>query len=102
MKPPTASIYPELPTEDGQTHRLSEISRLQQKLDNERDDRKLIYKQCKRGISITDGIDTTPISISVVLEGVAPALPFMLPLETIAIVLGTTSVCLKFVRHKFL
>ena len=50
MKPPTAPpIYPELPTEDGQNYRS----------------RKALYKKYKRGINITDGVDTTLISAGV-------------------------------------
>ena len=87
MKPPTAPpIYPELPTEDGQNYRLQKISEIEKQLIKERDARKALYKKYKRGINITDGVDTTLISAGVIMAGVGLTVPLMLPLEIIAIV----------------
>ena len=36
MKQPTAPIYPELPTEDGQNYRLQKISEIEKQLIKER------------------------------------------------------------------
>ena len=44
MKQPTAPIYPELPTEDGQNYRLQKISEIEKQLIKERDVRKALYK----------------------------------------------------------
>ena len=67
MKQPTApNLYPELPIEDGQNYRLQKISEIERTLINERDMRKSLYKKYKRGINITDGVDTGLISASVI------------------------------------
>ena len=101
MKQPTApSLYPELPVEDGQNYRLQKISEIEQKLITERDTRKSLYKKYKRGINITDGIDTTLISAGVIMAGIGFAVPVLLPLEIAAIVCGATGVCVNFIRRK--
>ena len=64
MKQPTAPLYPELSTEDGQTYRLQKISEIEKQLITERDARKALYKKYKRGINTTDGVDTVFISAS--------------------------------------
>ena len=103
MKPPTAPpIYPELPTEDGQNYRLQKISEIEKQLIKERDARKALYKKYKRGINITDGVDTTLISAGVIMAGVGLTVPLMLPLEIIAIVCGCMGVCVKLVRWKLM
>ena len=50
MKQPTAPLYPELSTEDGQTYRLQKISEIEKQLITERDARKALYKKYKREI----------------------------------------------------
>lgn len=102
MKTPTAPdpLYPELPVEDGQNYRLQKISEIEKKLINERDTRKSLYKKYKRGINITDGVDTGLISTSVILAGTSLAIPFMLPLGIAAAVCGSLGVCVKFIRRK--
>ena len=56
MKQPKAPpIYPDLPTEDGQTYRLQKISEIEKQSIKERDTRKALYKKYKRTINITDG-----------------------------------------------
>ena len=101
MKTPTAPpIYPELPSEDGQNYRLQKISEIEKTLTRERDVRKSLSKKYKRVINITDGVDTTLISASVVMAGVGLAVPVLLPLEIAAIVCGTLGVCVKFIRRK--
>ena len=102
MKPPTAPIYPELPTEDGQNYRLQKISEIEKQLIKERDARKALYKKYKRGINITDGVDTTLISAGVIMAGVGLTVPLMLPLEITAIVCGCMGVCVKLVRRKLM
>ena len=103
MKQPTApNLYPELPIEDGQNYRLQKISEIERTLINERDMRKSLYKKYKRGINITDGVDTGLISASVILAGVGITVPLMLPLEIIAIVCGCMGVCVKLVRRKLM
>ena len=103
MKRPTAPpIYPELPTEDRQNYRLQKISEVQKQLIKEKDVRKALYKKYKRGINITDGVDTALISTSVIMAGVALTVPVLLPLETAAVVCGCLGVCIKIVRRKLM
>ena len=100
MKQPTAPLYPELPTEDGQNYRLQKISEIEKQLITERDARKALYKKYKRGINTTDGIDTVFISASIIMAGVGLAVPALLPIEIVAIVCGCMGVCIKLVRRK--
>ena len=102
MKQPTAPLYPELSTEDGQTYRLQKISEIEKQLISERDARKALYKKYKRGINTTDGVDTIFISASIIMAGVGLAVPALLPIEIIAIVCGCMGVCIKLVRHKLM
>ena len=103
MKQPTApNLYPELPIEDGQNYRLQKISEIERTLINERDMRKSLYKKYKRGINITDEVDTGLISASVILAGVGITVPIMLPLEIAAVVCGCMGVCVKLVRRKLM
>ena len=103
MKPPTAPpIYHELPTEDGQNYRLQKISEIEKQLIKERDARKALYKKHKRGINITNGVDTTLISAGLVIAGVGLAAPFLLPFEIAAIVFGTVGVSIKIIRRKLM
>ena len=106
MKQPSApNIYPELPIEEGpgppdQNYRLHKLSEIEKTLINERDMRKSLYKKYKRGINITDGVDTCLISASVITAGVGFAAPIMLPLEIAAVVCGSLGVCVKLVRRR--
>ena len=101
MKQPTApNLYPELPIEDGQNYRLQKISEIERTLINERDMRKSLYKKYKRGINITDGVDTGLISASVILASVGITVPIMLPLEIAAVVCGGLGMCVKLIRRK--
>ena len=112
MKPPTApdlsptnytppNLYPELPSEDGQNYRLQKISEIEKTLINEKNTRKALYKKYKRGINISDGVDTTLISASVVLAGVGLSVPIVtLPLEIVAVACGSLGICVKFIRRK--
>ena len=106
MKQPTApegptNIYPELPSEDGQNYRLQKISEIEKTLINERNARKTLYKKYKRVINITDGVDTTLLSASVILAGIGLSVPIVtLPLEIVAILCGSLGVCAKFIRRK--
>ena len=103
MKQPTApNLYPELPIEDGQNYRLQKISEIERTLINERDMRKSLYKKYKRGINITDGVDTSLISASVILAGVGITVPIMLPLEIAAVVCGGLGMCVKLIRRKLM
>ena len=45
MKQPTAPIYPDLPSEDGQNYRLQKISEIEKQLIREKDLRKALYKK---------------------------------------------------------
>ena len=99
MKHPSAPLYPELP-DKGQNYRLQKICEIEKTLINERDTRKGLYKKYKRGMNITDGVDTGLISTSVILAGVGLTAPFMLPLEIAAIVCGSLGVCVKLIRRK--
>ena len=47
MKQPTAPLYPELSTEDGQNYRLQKISEIENQLKAERNARKALYKKYK-------------------------------------------------------
>ena len=114
MKQPTAptqpNLYPELPTgqspgtlvDDGQNYRLQKISEIEKTLITERDARKSLYKKYKRGINITDGVDTGLISTSIILASVGLAMPIMLPLEIAAVICGSLGVCIKFIRRKLM
>ena len=100
MKQPTAPLYPELSTEDGQNYRLQKISEIEKQLITERDARKALYKKYKRGINTTDGVDTVFISASIIMAGVGLAVPALLPIEIVAIVCGCMGVCIRLVRRK--
>lgn len=101
MKTPTApDLYPELPIEDGQNYRLQKISEIEKTLINERDIRKALYKKYKRGVNITDGLDTGLISSSVILAGVGITVPILLPLEIVAVVCGGLGIFVKLVRRR--
>lgn len=101
MKQPTApDLYPELSTEDGQNYRLQKISEIENTLIKERDNRQSLYKKYKRGINITDGVDTGLISTSVIFAGVGLAVPIMFPLEIAAVVCGSLGACVKLVRRR--
>ena len=102
MKQPTAPIYPELPSEDGQNYRLQKISEIEKQLIKERDVRNALYKKYNRAINFTDSIDTTLISASVIMAGMGLAVPAMLPLEIAAIVCGCMGACVKLVRRKLM
>ena len=102
MKQPTAPIYPDLPSEDGQNYRLQKISEIEKQLIKERDVRKALYKKYNRAIYFTDSIDTTLISASVIMAGIGLAVPAMLPLEIVAIVCGCMGACVKLVRRKLM
>ena len=60
----------------------------------------LCYKKYKRRIKLTDGIDTTLISTSVIMAGIGLAVPMMLPLA--AIVCECMGACVKLVRSKLM
>ena len=73
MKQPTAPIYPELPSEDGQNYRLQKISEIEKQLIREKNMRKALYKKYNRAIILTDSIDTTLISACVIMAGIGDA-----------------------------
>ena len=95
MKQPTAPIYPELPSEDGQHYRLQKISEIENQFIRERDVRKDFYKKYNRAINFTDSMDTTLISASVIMAGIGSAVTAMLPLEIAAIVCGCMGACVN-------
>ena len=64
--------------------------------------RKALYKKYKRGISITDGVDTALISAGVILASIGLVIPVMLPLEICAIVCGTSGASIKISRRKLM
>ena len=97
MKQPTAPIYPDLPSEDGQNYRLQKISEIEKQLIKE-----ALYKKYNRAINFTDSIDTTLISASVIMTGIGLAVPAMLPLEIAAIICGCMGACVKLVRRKLM
>ena len=101
MKQPTASMYPELPTEDGQNYRLQKISEIEQTLIKGGQARKSLYKKYKRAITSTDGIDTVLVSDCVFMSGLGIMIPIvLLPLEVAAGICGTVGICVKFARRK--
>ena len=113
MKQPSApDLYPELTLkeieehpplhslEDGQNYRLQKISEIERVLIRESEIRKSLYKKYKRGINITDGVDTVLISSSVILAGVGIAIPVLLPLQIAAAVCGSVGVCIKLIRRR--
>ena len=103
MKQPTAPIYRELPSEDGQNYRLQKISEREKQLIIEKDARKALYKkEYKRGVNLTDGVDTALISACIIIAGIGLTVPVMLPLEIAAIVCGCMGACEKLMRHKLM
>ena len=102
MKQPTAPIYPELPSKDGQNYRLQKISEIEKQLIKERDVKESLYKKYNRAINFTEAIDTTLISTSVIMAGIGLVVPVMLPLEIAAIVCGYMDACGKLVRCKLM
>ena len=59
-----------------------------------------MYKKYKRGINITDEVDTVLISAGVFMAGIGLTMPVMLPLEIAASVCGCISVGVNLVRRK--
>ena len=102
MKQPTAPLYPELPTEDGQNYRLQKISEIENQLKAEINARKASYKKYKKGINTTDGVDSVFISTSIIMGGVGLAVPALLPIEIVATACGCIGVCIKLVRRKLM
>ncbi|CAG2202794.1 unnamed protein product [Mytilus edulis] len=89
-----------LPIEDGQNYRLQKITEIEKTLINERDKRKSLYKKYKRGVNVTDGVDTSLISTSVVLAGIGIAFPILLPIQIAAVVCGSLGGLVKLIRRK--
>lgn len=107
MKQPTTSnIYPNLSEEtatdtNSHNYRLQKISEIESLLTKERDFRKSLYKKYKRAINITDGMDSTLITFSLITASVGLAVPVLFPLEIVAVICGGMGVCIKFIRRKF-
>ena len=59
-----------------------------------------MYKKYKRGINITDGVDTVLISAEVIMAGIGLTVPVMLPLEIASAVCRCIDVCVNLVRRK--
>ena len=91
-------IYLDL-SKDGQNYRLHKISEIE---NTRKDARKALYKKYKRGVNLTDGVDTALISASVNMAGIGLTVPVMLPLEIVAIVCGCMGACVKLVRRKLM
>ena len=103
MKQPSApNVYPDLTesVDDGQNYRLQKISEIERVLIRESEIRKSLYKKYKRGINITDGVDTLLISSSVILAGIGIAIPVLLPIQITAAVCGSVGVCIKLIRRR--
>lgn len=83
-------------------YRLQKILEIERTLISEREMRKLMYKKYKRGINITDGVDTAFISLSVILATVGITAPMIFPIEIIAAVCGGIGVCVKIIRRKLM
>ena len=105
------SIYPQLdpPTDDGSSFRLSEIRKLERRLELERDDRAKLYKKYRRAINVVDGVDTVLLvsslgmgAVGVGLLSTIIAAPTVVALEAGALVCGLTSVAGKYVSRKLL
>ena len=63
---------------------------------------RLYTKTYKRGINLTDGIDTALVSTGVIMAGIGLAVPMVLPLEIAAIVCGCMGACVTLVRRKLM
>ena len=108
MKQPSApELYPNLSLkeideypENGQNYRLQKISEIEKTLQREIEIRKSLYKKYKRGINLTDGIDTILISTSVILATVGIAIPVLLPVQITAAICGSVGVCIKLIRRR--
>ena len=99
MKHPSAPLYPEL-SDNGKNYRLQKICEIEKTLINERDVRKALYKKYKRGLNISDGLDTGLVSISVILAGIGFVVPVLMPLEVASVVCGSLGIFVKFLRRK--
>ena len=108
MKQPSApELYPNLSLkeideypENGQNYRLQKISEIEKTLQREIEIRKSLYKKYKRGINLTDGIDSILISTSVILATVGIAIPVLLPVQITAAICGSVGVCIKLIRRR--
>ena len=108
MKQPSApELYPNLSLkeideypENGQNYRLQKISEIEKTLQREIEIRKSLYKKYKRGINLTDGIDSILISTSVILATVGIAIPVLLPIQIAAAMCGSVGVCIKLIRRR--
>ncbi len=98
-------LYPSL--EGNSQFRLSEISKLKTKLQDEISERRQIYKKYKRAENILDGIDiganSIALSLSVtsgVLASTGILLPVAIPLAISACSLGVVGITCKGINRK--
>ena len=99
------SIYPSL--DNNSQFRLTEISKLKAKLQDEVTDRKQLCKIYNRAENILDGIDITTNSVALalsvssgVLASTGILLPFAIPLVSSAGTLGVVGITCKFINKK--
>ena len=108
MKQPSApELYPNLSLkeideypENGQNYRLQKISEIEKTLQREIEIRKSLYKKYKRGINLTDGIDSILVSTAIILATVGIAIPVLLPVQITAAICGSVGVCIKLIRRR--
>ena len=87
------TLYP--PLESGETHRIQHVAEVRFRLEKERDFRASMYKKCRRGANVADGIDTalSVTSVGLAASGVGLlstiiAAPVVIGLQAGAIVWG--------------
>lgn len=116
---PGEGLYPELPAvpsdettlnplQDVVSFRLQKIGELQERLEGERGERATLYKKYRRGINLTDGIDTALTTVGMasgatgiaLLAGGIVTAPVAVALEITALTCGLASVACKFVSRK--
>ena len=114
MKQPTApteNIYPDISIErdESSNFRLSEIRKLEGRLETERDLREKLYKKYRRAINVIDSIDAALVLASLGLGATGVGLlstiiaaPIVIPLEVTAIGCGLLGVGGKFISRKLL
>ena len=104
----TAKLEPIYPSLDNNSQfRLTEISKLKAKLQDEVSERMQLCKKYKRAENILDGIDITANSVALtlsvtsgVLASTGILLPFAIPLAVSAGTLGVVGITCKFINKK--
>ena len=107
------SIYPRLDSpaqqDEGSSFRLTEIRNLECRLEQERDQRANMYKKYRRAINVVDGIDTVPVTSSLIMGAAGVdllstiiAAPVVVVLEVAALACGLAGIADKHISRRLL